>query len=117
MSDAKTGRRDFMVKAGMLAGGSLLATAIARTAFAADPHDGMEGMDMGAMGMNHGASDGYVVAASMTKHCGMCEFWGGPRRVAENGKTLTITDLGWCNNPASPNYQKQTSADHGPMGT
>lgn len=74
-------------------------------------------MGMGATAMGHGASDGYVIESSLKKHCGTCEFWGGPRRVAESGKTITITGLGWCNNPASPNYQKQTSPDHGPMST
>jgi hypothetical protein len=24
--------------------------------------------------------------------------------------------LGWCNNPQSPNYQKTTGPEHGPMG-
>ena len=67
--------------------------------------------------LGRGGSDGYIMDASVKLHCGTCEFWGGPRRVLEDSKTLTITALGWCNNPASPNYQKMTSPEHGPMDT
>jgi hypothetical protein len=70
---------------------------------------------MGAMG--HGEAGGYVMATGIAKHCGTCEFWGGPRRISQDGKTITITGLGWCNNPKSPNYQKITTPDHGPMDT
>jgi hypothetical protein len=47
--------------------------------------------------------------------CATCEFWGGPRRLARDGKTVTMTGFGWCNNPQSQNYQKMTSPEHGPM--
>lgn len=65
--------------------------------------------------MGHGGTDGYVMDATVTEHCATCEFWGGPRRVAPDRKTITVTGLGWCNNPASANYQKLTSPEHGPM--
>lgn len=67
--------------------------------------------------LGHGGSEGYIMDASVKKHCGTCEFWGGPRRISEDGKTITITGLGWCNNRASHNYQKLTSPEHGPMDT
>lgn len=65
--------------------------------------------------MGHGGADGYVLDGSVKQRCGTCDFWGGPRRLTEDGKTVTITGLGWCNNPKSRNYQKITSPEHGPM--
>ncbi len=67
--------------------------------------------------LGHGGSAGYIMDASVKEHCGTCEFWGGPRYASRDRKEITITGLGWCNNPASPNYQKLTSPEHGPMDT
>ncbi len=118
MNHDRPSRRNFIIKGATILGTSVIGGLLVGNAFAADQHQGKETGGMAGMGMlNHGARDGYVISADFKQHCGTCEFWGGPRRIAENGKTLTITGLGWCNNPASPNYQKMTSPDHGPMST
>jgi hypothetical protein len=94
--------RRTLLRTGAVAAGSLLVAGAA----AAASHEGMLGQ---------GARDGYVMASDVTQHCATCEFWGGPRRLAADRKTITVTGLGWCNNPASPNFQKMTSPEHGPM--
>jgi hypothetical protein len=53
--------------------------------------------------------------SAVSKHCATCEFWGGPRRLSSDRKTITLKALGWRNNPDSLNFQKLTSPDHGPM--
>jgi hypothetical protein len=65
--------------------------------------------------MGRGGTDGYVMESSVTQRCATCEFWGGGRRLSSDRKSITVTGLGWCNNPASPNFQKLTSPEHGPM--
>jgi len=110
MNQVNQDRRTFIARAfGGIAGAIVLPAAIGTAVAAAqESHEAMLGQ---------GGSDGYIIDASAKRRCGTCEFWGGPRRVSEDGKTLTITGLGWCNNPASPNYQKMTSPEHGPMDT
>jgi hypothetical protein len=51
--------------------------------------------------------------ASAEKKCGTCRYWGGVRRISENGETVTAEGKGWCNNPKSPAYQKQTKPTQG----
>jgi hypothetical protein len=109
MTDLRSERRAFLVKTCAVAAGSLLGARVVRQAVAAEH----EGKAMEVMG--HGGTDGYVLRSTVTQHCGTCEFWGGPRRLAQDGTTITITGLGWCNNPQSQNYQKMTSPEHGPM--
>ena len=109
MTDVTLKRRALLLQAGAAAAGSLLATRMDRRAVAAEA----AGKEMGMMG--HGAADGYVMHTAVTQRCGTCEFWGGPRRLAADGNTVTVTGLGWCNNPQSANYQKMTSPEHGPM--
>lgn len=75
----------------------------------ADQHTGHAGTG------GHGGPDGYVLGADLAQHCATCEYWGGQRRLAADGKTLTVMGLGWCNNPGSPNHQMLTSPEHGPM--
>jgi len=108
MTDFRADRRAFLMKSGAVAAGSVLAAGIVGKATAAEHEHEHEQMGM----MGH---DGYVLDSSVTQRCGTCEFWGAPRRLAADGKTVTITGLGWCNNPKSPNYQKMTSPEHGPM--
>ena len=108
MNEAKSNRRGFLVRSATVVAGSVFGSAILPSLAWGEEH-------MAAMG--HGDASGYVMAAGIDKHCGTCEFWGGPRRVSSDGKTITITGLGWCNNPNSPNYQKMTTPDHGPMDT
>jgi len=108
MNEVNSNRRGFLVKSAAVVVGSVLGSATLRSIAR-----GQE--SMGAMG--HGEAGGYVMATGIIKHCGTCEFWGGPRRISSDGKTITVTGLGWCNNPNSPNYQKMTTPDHGPMDT
>ena len=109
MTDLSVERRAFLLKTGAVAVGSMLAAGGVRQAVAAEP----EGKAMEMMGQ--GGPDGYVMHSNVVQRCGTCEFWGGPRRLAQDGKSITITGLGWCNNPQSANYQKMTSPEHGPM--
>ncbi|HKV54494.1 MAG TPA: hypothetical protein VJN94_07600 [Candidatus Binataceae bacterium] len=114
MNELKTDRRRFVVKTAAILLGSMLIPVTARRAAGA----GNGAMKMGGMPMmGEGGVEGYIMNTSVTNHCGTCEYWGGPRRLSADGKTLTISGLGWCNNPDSPNYRKQTTPDHGPMST
>jgi hypothetical protein len=102
-----TERRGFVRAGAVLLAGSALLPAMTGAAEAS------QGMTM--MPVGHAEADGYVVETTTTSHCATCEFWGGPRRISTDRKRVTTTGLGWCNNPNSPNYQKQTTPDHGPM--
>jgi hypothetical protein len=105
MNDLSRDRRRFVQRvATMAAGAALVGPLVGRSMGAEHEH-----------AMGHGGSDGYVMDGATTNRCATCEFWGGPRRVSPDRKSVTVTGLGWCNNPASPNYQKQTSPEHGPM--
>lgn len=112
MNGIKTDRRAFMLKTGPIMAAALVGSAVMGTAVNAAAeehhHETMAG---------HGGSDGYVMGTSIQGHCGTCEFWGGPRRVSKDGKTLTITGLGWCNNPKCSGYQGMSSPDHQCGGT
>ncbi|MGE0372746.1 MAG: twin-arginine translocation signal domain-containing protein [Gammaproteobacteria bacterium] len=103
MDSLASSRRQFIVKASALAagmaGGPVLAT---------------EHGTHGAM-LGHGGEQGYVMRADVTQHCATCEFWGGQRRLNAERTEVTVGGLGWCNNPQSPNFQKLTSPEHGPM--
>jgi hypothetical protein len=105
MKDIKTDRRAFILKSFTAAAGSVLAAAIIRPAIAAEA--------AGDAMLGHGGTEGYVLPSTVTQHCGTCEFWGGPRRLSKDGKSITVSGLGWCNNPASPNYEKMTSPETG----
>lgn len=106
MNETKSNRRDFLVRGATVVAGSLLCSSVVSSI--AHGQDHMEGM-------GQGETNGYVLPSGTTKHCGTCEFWGGPRRISPDKST--ITGLGWCNNPNSPSYQKMTTPDHGPMDT
>lgn len=105
MRNTDIDRRNLLRTAVAMGAGVALA-GTARAEPGADEH-------MGALG--HGGDDGYVVDASLTQHCATCDNWGGQRRISADGKTITITGMGWCNNRESPNFRKMTSPDHGPM--
>jgi hypothetical protein len=109
MKGIKTDRRAFIIKTVTSAAGSVLAAAIIGPAIVAEAAGG--GM------LGHGGTDGYVLGSAVTQHCGTCEFWGGPRRLSKDRKSITVSGLGWCNNPDSPNYEKMTSPETGPMTT
>jgi len=53
------------------------------------------------------------VPASAQKKCATCRYWGGVRRVSRDGGTVSAEGKGWCNNPKSPAYQKQTRPTQG----
>lgn len=108
MTNPTTPRRIFLKRAASLAATTLAGAALAEQVNATE-HEGHGGM------LGKGGSDGYVMSSSVEKHCATCEFWGGQRRVSEDGKEITVGWLGWCNNPDSANYQKLTSPEHGPM--
>lgn len=109
MKESANGRRDFLKRALGVAATTMAGGAFATRAVAGE----REGHDSDTLGK--GGVNGYVMRSSVEKHCGTCEFWGGQRRVSKDGKHLTVTSLGWCNNPNSPNFRKMTSPEHGPM--
>jgi len=59
-----------------------------------------------------GSGDGLAVDATGKDVCATCQFWGGMRKITEDGKQVIAQSMGWCNNPDSPNHQKLTAADH-----
>ena len=107
MSEILLGRRPFVLKtcamvAGAIAGPAVIGSSVEATAQEHD-HEKM----MGSSG-----ADGYVLPAA-TKQCGACDFWGGPRRVSKDGKSITFTGLGWCNNAKCHDFQGMSGPDHG----
>ncbi len=87
-------RRNFILRTTQLAVGGLLASQVIAS---------------------NASETGFVMDASKPSVCGTCQFWGGQRLISEDGKSVEITSLGWCNNPKSPNYRKTTSPETGPM--
>ena len=110
MTKSTNERRIFLTRAMGVAATAITGALLSSRTLAAE-----HGGDHDALG--HGGSDGYVMSSSVEQHCVTCEFWGGQRRVSEDGKAITVGGLGWCNNPESPNFQKLTSPEHGPMKT
>jgi len=102
MNQEKEDRRGFLIKSAFMVATSVLGSVVLPSL---------------ARGQDGTASTGagLTMTAATEKHCGTCEFWGGPRRISTDQKTVTITGLGWCNNPKSPMFQKVTAPDHGPM--
>ncbi len=62
-----------------------------------------------------GMSSSIDTPAGTVGLCATCKFWGGMRRVSSDKKTVHSESLGWCNNSASPNFQKTTTPISGPM--
>jgi len=56
-----------------------------------------------------------LIGAEREGICATCQFWGGLRRVAVDGKSVLAESLGWCNNRASPSFQMMRSPEAGPM--
>ena len=106
MPEMKTDRRDFLVKTGPFVAAAFVGAAALGTAVDAVAEEHQHGMMMGPVG-----SDGYTMSTAV-KACGTCEAWGGPRRVSKDGKNITFTGLGWCNNAKCPGYQGMSSPDH-----
>ncbi len=59
------------------------------------------------------AVQGAEFAAGTEGKCATCRYWGGKRRIGQGGGTVSADGTGWCNNPASPAYQKETRPDQG----
>ena len=70
---------------------------------------------LGSLATQAGATGTFTMPASTTKLCGTCKYWGGVRLVSTDKKTVSFEGLGYCNNPKSPNYQKSTTPETGPM--
>ncbi len=104
MDEMKISRRPFMLKTCAVMAGAIVGPAVIGTALnaVAEEHQKM---------MGHIGGDGYVMHTSV-KACGTCDSWGGPRRVSKDGKTITFTGLGWCNNADCPGYQGMSAPDH-----
>jgi hypothetical protein len=71
--------------------------------------------DQGSMpGADKGVA-AILIGAEREGICATCQFWGGLRRVAVDGKSVLAESLGWCNNRASPSFQMMRSPEAGPM--
>lgn len=53
------------------------------------------------------------IPASAQGKCATCRYWGGVRKISTDGQTVSADGKGWCNNPDSPVYQKQTGPTQG----
>ncbi|MCP5230949.1 MAG: twin-arginine translocation signal domain-containing protein [Zoogloeaceae bacterium] len=105
MSDES--RRKFLKTSGsVLAAGLLGGVAVKAQA----EHDAHHGMVAGAPGVS-----AVIVPADASGICATCAFWGGKRRVMDEGKTVYGETLGWCNNPNSHHFQTLTAPQTGPM--
>jgi len=92
-------RRDFLAASGKLLVGTVVMGTIAVQA------------DADSMEKSPDAGHGIAVDASATDTCGTCEFWGGMRKVSDDGTQVIAQSMGWCNNPKSMSHQKLTAAD------
>jgi len=61
-------------------------------------------------GVSYGSTE---IPADSKKKCATCLFWGGVRKISKDGKSITADGKGWCNNPKSPAYQKETKPTQG----
>lgn len=100
------------------AGGTVLAAGAAASLglpVRADEHKGQMG-EGGPLKSEKGV-DAFTVKAKEPGICATCQFWGGVRRVSEDGKTVYCETLGWCNNSKSRFFQTKTTPATGPMGS
>ena len=70
---------------------------------------------LSGIGARPAAAATMPVGSDTKNRCATCEFWGGQRKVSEDGKSVVVSSLGYCSNPKSPNYQKVTGPQTGPM--
>lgn len=66
-----------------------------------------------ALSFTESAEAATDVPASAERKCATCRYWGGVRKVSTDRQTVSADGKGWCNNPASPAYQKQTNPTQG----
>ncbi len=95
-----TDRRRFIYRTGQLLAGGLLGSTLLRAQAADAPAS---------------SDDFYTMDAATKGKCATCEYWGGVRRLTKDQKQVLVQSLGWCNNPASHNYQRLTTPETGPM--
>ena len=91
-------RRNFLAASGKLLVGTVALGSLA--AHASEEHE------------HENSGHGLVIDVVSENQCGTCLFWGGMRKISNDKKSVVTQSMGWCNNPASPNHQKLTAADH-----
>jgi len=104
-------RRGFLAASGKLLVGTVALASLG--AQASDEHDHEHAAHEHDHGHKHGGPGGDLavdVAAEDT--CATCRFWGGMRKLSDDGKQVLARSKGWCNNPDSPNHRRLTMADH-----
>ena len=110
-------RRKFIFRTTQAVAGTVLAAG-AISSIASDPTPVVDDAGVSSPVVDNvlDNSDPSFVMNSMTPNvCGTCQYWGAQRRVSEDGKSVTIDSLGWCNNRKSPNFRKTTGPQTGPM--
>ena len=95
-------RRTFLTRGGQL----IVASVAGGVLFVAD-----------AAAQRRPMAGAYEMSGDTKGKCGTCAFWGGKRRISPDRKTVFVQSLGWCNNPGSPNVEKTTTPETGPMDT
>jgi len=102
----------FKTRRGFLAASGKLLVGVGTVALAPI---GVQASDEHAHGHGHkhgGSGEGLAVDATSEDTCATCRFWGGMRKLSDDGKRVMAQSMGWCNNPDSPNHRKLTRADH-----
>ena len=107
-------RRGFLAASGKLLVGTVALASIG--AYASSDgyeHEEHEHEHEHEHGHKHGGPKGdLLVDATLENTCATCRFWGGMRKLSDDGKQVMAQSMGWCNNPDSPNHRKLTMADH-----
>jgi hypothetical protein len=62
-------------------------------------------------------ADGWKLPAGATMQCGTCEYWGGMRKVSNDGRELQALSYGWCNNSQCRNYHGMSAPVHEASGS
>lgn len=97
-------RRRFMGDSARLGAALVAGAGLASAAVAGEhEHHDMHAGTATTKGVKFGKGD---------RACATCVFWGGTRRLTDDGDDVVAQSLGWCNNPNSPNYGKMTSPEH-----
>jgi len=111
-------RRGFLAASGKLLVGTVALASLG--AQASDKHDREHEGHEHEHGHKHGGpGGGLAVDVTAEDTCATCRFWGGMRKLSDDGKQVLAQSMGWCNNPDSPNHRRLTMADHrmGKVGT
>jgi len=102
-------RRDFLVASGKLLVSTVALASLGTQASNEHEHEHEEHEH----GHEHGGPGGDLAVDAIGEDiCATCRFWGGMRKLSDDGKQVIAQSKGWCNNPASPNHRKLTMADH-----